>query len=141
MRVMVLMKATPASEAGELPSERLLAAMGAFNEELVDAGVLLAGEGLHPTSRGARVHFGAAGPQVREGPFTESKDLVAGFWLLQVRSFAEAVEWARRIPNPDAETFEVELRPVLEAEDFGDAVTPELPEHEQRLRARIDPQP
>lgn len=141
MRVMVLMKATPASEAGELPSERLLAAMGAFNEALVDAGVLLAGEGLHPTSRGARVGFGAAGPQVLKGPFPESKDLVAGFWLLQVRSFAEAVEWARRIPNPDADTFEVELRPVFEAEDFGDAFTPELREQEERLRARIDPQP
>jgi len=141
MRVMVLIKATPASEAGELPSGRLLAAMGAFNEELVDAGILLAGEGLHPSSRGARVRFDGAGLQLVDGPFTETKELVAGFWLLQVRSLAEAVEWARRIPNPDADSFEVELRPVFEAEDFGDAFTPELREQEERLRARIDTHP
>lgn len=141
MRVMAIMKATPASEAGKLPSERLLAAMGAFNEELVDAGVLLAGEGLHPSSRGARVRFGAAGLEVIDGPFAETKELVAGFWLLQVRSFAEALEWARRIPNPEGDAFEVELRPVFEAEDFGDAFTPELREQEQRLRARVEPQP
>ncbi|HYG08040.1 MAG TPA: YciI family protein [Stenotrophomonas sp.] len=141
MRVMAIMKATPASEAGQLPSERLLAAMGAFNEELVDAGVLLAGEGLHPSSRGARVRFGATGLEVIDGPFAETKELVAGFWLLQVRSFAEALEWARRIPNPEGDAFQVELRPVFEAEDFGDAFTPELREQEQRLRARVEPQP
>jgi len=141
MRVMVIMKATPASEAGELPSERLLAAMGAYNEQLVDAGVLLAGEGLHPSSRGARVRFGAAGLQVVDGPFTDTKELAAGFWLLQVRSFDEAIEWARRIPNPDGDDFEVELRPVFEADDFGDAFTPELREQEDQLRARIDARP
>lgn len=141
MRVMVLMKATPASEAGELPGEALLTAMGAFNAQLVDAGVLLAGEGLHPSSRGARVRFDADGLQVVDGPFTETKALVAGFWLLQVRSFAEAVEWARRIPNPAGDTFEVELRPVFEAADFGEAFTPGLREQENHLRARLDSQP
>jgi len=141
MRVMVIMKTTPASEAGELPSERLLAAMGAYNEQLVDAGVLLAGEGLHPSSRGARVRFGTDGLQVTDGPFTEAKELIAGFWLLQVRSFAEAIEWVRRIPNPDHDAFEVELRPVFEADDFGDAFTPELREQEDQLRARIDSRP
>jgi len=141
MRVMVLMKATPASEAGTLPSEALLSAMGSFNEQLVDAGVLLAGEGLHPSSRGARVCFRHDGLTVVDGPFAQTRELVAGFWLLQVRSFAEAVEWARRIPNPEGDTFEVELRPVFDAEDFGDAFTPELREQEQRLRARVDTQP
>lgn len=141
MRVMMIMKATAASEAGQMPGEALLAAMGAYNEQLVDAGVLLAGEGLHPSARGARVRFGRGGLEVVDGPFAETKELVAGFWLLQVRSFAEAIEWARRIPNPDGETFEVELRPVFEAEDFGDAFTPELREQEQRLRARVDTQP
>ncbi len=141
MRVMMIMKATAASEAGQMPGEALLAAMGAYNEQLVDAGVLLAGEGLHPSARGARVRFGGAVPQVTDGPFAETKELVAGFWLLQVRSFAEAVEWARRIPNPDGETFEVELRPVFEADDFGDAFTPELRAQEDHLRARIDRQP
>jgi hypothetical protein len=141
MRVMMIMKATAASEAGQMPGEAVLAAMGAYNEQLVDAGVLLAGEGLHPSARGARVRFGGAVPQVAHGPFAETKELVAGFWLLQVRSFAEAVEWARRIPNPDNEAFEVELRPVFEADDFGDAFTPELRAQEDHLRARIDRQP
>jgi len=141
MRVMMIMKATPASEAGQMPGEALLAAMGAYNQQLVEAGVLLAGEGLHPSSRGARVRFGAGAPQVIDGPFAETRELVAGFWLLQVRSFAEAVEWARRIPNPDGSHHEVELRPVFEAEDFGQAFTPELRAQEESLRGRIDAQP
>jgi len=138
MRVMMIMKATPASEAGELPGKPLLAAMGAYNEQLVEAGVLLAGEGLHPSARGARVSFGSGAPEVIAGPFTGTRELIAGFWLLQVRSFAEAVEWARRIPNPDGSHHEVELRPVFEAEDFGDAFTPELRAQEESLRGRID---
>lgn len=141
MRVMMIMKATPASEAGQMPGEAVLAAMGTYNEQLVDAGVLLAGEGLHPSARGARVRFDGAVPQVVDGPFAETKELAAGFWLLQVRSFAEAVEWARRIPNPEGDVFEVELRPVFEADDFGDAFTPELRAQEDHLRARIDRQP
>ncbi|HEY0332857.1 MAG TPA: YciI family protein [Stenotrophomonas sp.] len=141
MRCMLIMKATPASEAGQLPSARQLSAMGQYNEQLVDAGVLLAGEGLHPSMRGARVRFDADGRRVMEGPFTQTGERVAGFWLLQVRSFEEALEWARRVPNPEGDTFEVELRPVFEADDFGDAFTPELREQEDRLRARIDPRP
>ena len=139
MRVMMIMKATPASEAGELPDQATLAAMGAYNERLVDAGVLLAGEGLHPSSAGARVRFDAAGLQVVDGPFAETKELIAGFWLLEVRSFDEGLEWARRIPNPRGDRFEVELRRVYEADDFGEAFTPELREQEERLRERIDP--
>lgn len=138
MRVMMIMKATPASEAGKLPGERLLAAMGAYNQQLVEAGVLLAGEGLQPSSRGARVRFGSGAPEIIDGPFTGTRELMAGFWLLQVRSLAEAVEWARRIPNPDGSHHEVELRPVFEADDFGDAFTPGLRAQEESLRGRID---
>jgi len=135
---MVIIKATPESEAGAMPDERLLAAMGGFNEQLADAGVLLAGEGLQPSSRGARVCFGRRGRDVVRGPFAATRELAAGFWLLQVRSFDEALAWAERIPNPDGATFEVELRPVFDADDFGEAMTPELRAQAQRLRNRTD---
>jgi len=134
MRVMVIVKATAASEAGAMPDQRLLAEMGAYNEELVRAGVLLAGEGLHPSSRGKRVRFSGAQRTVIDGPFTPSKELVAGFWLWQVRSLDEAVEWLKRCPNPHTEETEVEIRPVFEAEDFGAEFTPELREQERRIR-------
>ena len=135
MRVMVLVKATPESEAGKMPSTELLAAMGKYNEELVNAGILLAGEGLHPSSRGKRVRFDGAQRTVIDGPFSETKELVAGFWLWQVRSMEEAVEWVKRCPNPMESSSEIEIRPVFEAEDFGEALTPELREQEERLRA------
>ena len=134
MRVMVLVKATEQSEAGHMPSTELLEAMGRYNEELVKAGVMLAGEGLHPTARGARVRFDGASRTVVDGPFAETKELVAGFWLWQVRSMDEAIEWVRRCPNPHEGPSEIEIRPVFEAEDFGEAFTPELREQEQRLR-------
>ena len=142
MRCMVIMKANPQSEAGAMPSERVLTQMGDFNEQLVKAGVMLAGEGLHPCSTGVRVGFsGDARPAVTEGPFDATRELVAGFWLWQVKSMPEAIEWARRIPNPDGDTFEVEIRPVFEAEDFGEAFTPEAREQEERLRAQIAAKP
>ena len=134
MRVMVMVKATEQSEAGHMPSTELLEAMGRYNEELVKAGVMLAGEGLHPTARGARVRFDGASRTVVDGPFAETKELVAGFWLWQVRSMDEAIEWVRRCPNPHEGPSEIEIRPVFEAEDFGEAFTPELREQEQRLR-------
>ena len=134
MRVMVMVKATEQSEAGHMPSTELLEAMGRYNEELVKAGVMLAGEGLHPTARGARVRFDGASRTVVDGPFAETKELVAGFWLWQVRSMDEAIEWVRRCPNPHEGHCEIEIRPVFEAEDFGEAFTPELREQEQRLR-------
>ena len=134
MRVMVMVKATEQSEAGHMPSTELLEAMGRYNEELVKAGVMLAGEGLHPTARGARVRFDGASRTVVDGPFAETKELVAGFWLWQVRSMDEAIEWVRRCPNPHEGPCEIEIRPVFEAEDFGEAFTPELREQEQRLR-------
>ena len=137
MRVMVLVKASQDSEAGVMPSEQLLAEMGRYNEELVKAGVLLAGEGLHPTSRGARVRFSGASRTVLDGPFTETRELVAGFWLWQVRSLDEAIEWVRRCPNPHPQDCEIEIRPVFEAEDFGEALTPELRGQEERLRAEV----
>ena len=133
MRVMVMVKATEQSEAGHMPSTELLEAMGRYNEELVKAGVMLAGEGLHPTARGARVRFDGASRTVVDGPFAETKELVAGFWLWQVRSMDEAIEWVRRCPNPHEGPCEIEIRPVFEAEDFGEALTPELREQEQRL--------
>ena len=136
MRVMVLVKATPESEAGKMPSTELLAAMGKYNEELVNAGILLAGEGLHPSSRGKRVRFDGAQRTVIDGPFSETKELVAGFWLWQVRSMEEAVEWVKRCPNPMESSSEIEIRQVFEAEDFGEALTPELREQEERLRAQ-----
>jgi hypothetical protein len=137
MRVAVFVKATKDSEAGVMPSQELLAAMGQFNEELVKAGVMLAGEGLHPSSKGKRVRF--AGPQrtVIDGPFAETKELVAGFWLWQVKSMEEAVEWVKRCPNPHPGDSEIEIRRIFEAEDFGAEFTPELREQEDRLRAEI----
>ena len=137
MRVMVLVKATADSEAGVMPREELLTEMGKFNEELVKAGVMLAGEGLHPSSKGARVNFSGDKRTVTDGPFAETKELVAGFWLWQVRSMDEALEWAKRCPNPMEEGGVLELRPVFEAEDFGDELTPELREQDERLRAQI----
>ena len=132
MRVLVFVKASPESEAGEMPSEDVLAKMGNFNEQLVKAGVMLAGEGLHPSSRGKRVRFSGAQRTVIDGPFAETKELVAGFWLWQVRSMDEAIEWLKRAPFEDTE---VEIRPVFEADDFGEALTPELREQEERIRA------
>ena len=120
MRFMVIIKANAASEAGEMPSERLLTEMGRYNEELVKAGVLLAGEGLHPSSRGVRVRFSGTKRTVIDGPFPETKELIAGFWLIQVKSKEEAIEWVKRIPNPDDEESDVEIRQVFETEDFGD---------------------
>ena len=136
MRVMVMVKATKDSEAGVMPSEQLLTDMGRFNGELVKAGVLLAGEGLRPSAKGARVRFSGASRTVIDGPFAETKELVAGFWLWQVRSMDEAIEWLRRCPNPHPEDCEIEIRPVFEADDFGEAFTPELREQEERLRVQ-----
>ena len=136
MRVMVLVKADEKSEAGVLPSEELLTAMGRYNEELVKAGVLLAGDGLHPSSKGVRVRFSGRRRTVIDGPFAETKELIAGYWLWQVSSMEEAIEWAKRCPNPTGEESEIEIRPVLEADDFGEAFTPELREQEERLRAQ-----
>ena len=134
MRVMVIMKATPASEAGEMPSERLLSAMGAYNEQLVKAGIMQAGEGLHPTSRGKRVRFSGSSRTVLDGPFPLTKDLIAGFWLWQVRSKEEGIEWLKRAPFRQGE---VEIRQVFEAEDFGAEFTPERREQEERLRRKL----
>jgi hypothetical protein len=139
MRVMVIMKANAASESGAIPSERVLTAMGNYNEELVKAGIMLAGEGLKASSHGARVRFSAdAKPSVIDGPFAETKELVAGFWLWEVRSKEEALEWIKRVPNPDGDTFEIELRQVFEFEDFGTELTPEAREQELRLRSQIE---
>lgn len=141
MRVVVIVKATADSEAGALPDAELLAAMGRFNEELVKAGVMLAGEGLHPSSRGKRVRFAGEGRTVIDGPFAATGELVAGFWLWQVQSMDEAVEWVKRCPNPVPGESEIEIRPVLEPEEFGAEFTPELREQEARLRAQIDARP
>ena len=138
MRVMVLVKASEDSEAGVMPSQRLLEEMTAYNEELVKAGVMLAGEGLHPSSEGVRVAFSGSERKVIDGPFAETKELLAGYWVWQVKSMDEAIEWARRIPNPTGEHSVVEIRPVFEAEDFGDALTPELREREEQLRAQTE---
>lgn len=138
MRFMILIKADAASEAGEMPSEQLLTEMGAYNEELVNAGVMLAGDGLHPSSKGARVRFSGADRTVTDGPFVETKELIAGYWLWQLDSMDEAVEWVKRCPNPTGVESEIEIRQVFEAEDFGDAFTPELREQEDRLRERMD---
>jgi hypothetical protein len=137
MRVMVLVKASSDSENGVMPTTEELAEMGRFNEQLVEAGVMLAGEGLHPTSKAKRVRFSGKERTVVDGPF-DSKDLVAGFWIWQVKSMAEAVEWARRCPNTSGAGGELELRPIFEAEDFGDAMTPELREQEDRMRAKVE---
>jgi len=135
MRFMVLVKASKDSEAGVMPDEKMLTAMGKFNEELVKAGVLLAGEGLHPSSKGARVRFNGAQRTVVDGPFAEAKELIAGYWLWQVRSRDEAIEWVKRCPNPMPGECEIEIRQVFEAADFGPALTPELAAQEERLRA------
>jgi hypothetical protein len=134
---MVMVKADKDSEAGVLPDERILTEMGKFNEELVKAGVMLAGEGLQPSSKGARVKFSGEKRSVTDGPFIETRELIAGFWLWEVKSMDEAIEWAKRCPNPTGAEGELEIRPVFEAEDFGPAFTPELREQEQRLRAQI----
>ena len=137
MRFMVMVKANEDSEAGVLPSQELLTEMGQFNEELVKAGVLLAAEGLQPSSKGARVKFSGEKRSVIDGPFAEAKELVAGFWLWQVKSKEEAIEWAKRIPNPTGEEGEIEIRQVFEAPDFGEALTPELKEQEERVGAQM----
>lgn len=137
MRFMVIVKATPESEAGQMPDEKLLAAMGQYNEELVKAGVMKAGEGLHPSSKGARVKFSGASRTVVDGPFAESKELIAGFWLWEVNSLDEAIEWVKRCPNPHLGDSEIEIRQIFAAEDFGAEFTPELREQEERLRERI----
>ncbi|WP_158887179.1 YciI family protein [Amycolatopsis anabasis] len=137
MRFMLLVKSDPKSEAGYLPSERLLTEMGKYNEELVKAGVLLAGDGLHPSSKGARVKFSSGKPVVVDGPFTEAKELVAGYWLIDVKSKEEAIEWVKRVPNPDGDEGEIEIRQVFETEDFAAVATPETLEAEERLRAEV----
>jgi hypothetical protein len=137
-RFMVMVKATEQSEAGEMPSEELLAAMGKYNEELVKAGVMLAGEGLHPSSKGVRVRFSGKDRSVIDGPFAETKELIAGYWLFQCKSLDEAIEWVKRCPNPMDEESDVEIRQVFEAEDFGDELTPELREQEERVRAQAE---
>jgi len=138
MRFMLMVKATNESEAGVMPSEELLTEMGKYNEELVKAGVMLAGEGLHPSSKGARIRFSGKDRTVIDGPFAETKELVAGFWLIQVKSMEEAIEWVKRCPNPMNEESEIEIRQVFETEDFGDELTPELREQEARLRAQVE---
>ena len=137
MRFMVLVKADKNTEAGVMPSQKLLADMGTYNEELAKAGVLLAGEGLHPSSKGARVRFSGAKRTVVDGPFKDSKDLVCGFWMFQVKSKEEAIEWVKRCPNPVEGETEIEIRQVFEADDFGAEFAPELREAEQRLRDQI----
>jgi hypothetical protein len=139
MRFMVMVRATAQSEAGEMPDEKLLADMGKFNEELVKAGVMLAGEGLQPSAKGARVRFSGSRRTVIDGPFAETKELIAGFWIWQVESKEEAIEWVKRCPNPfNGIDSEIEIRQIFEAEDFGAEFTPELREQEERLRAQID---
>jgi hypothetical protein len=138
MRVMVLVKANEDTEAGAPPDTEMLEQMGAYNEELVKAGIMLAGEGLQPSSKGVRVHFSGDERSVVDGPFTETKELLAGFWLWEVRDLDEAIEWAKRCPNPTGAESVLELRPVGELDDFGDSVTPEVREREERLRAQLE---
>jgi hypothetical protein len=140
MRFMVMVKATKSSEAGVMPGEELLTAMGKYNEELVDAGVMLAGEGLQPSSKGARVRFSGKNRTVVDGPFTETKELVAGFWMWKCDSLADAIEWVKKCPNPMLEDSEIEIRQVFEMEDFGDAMTPEARAAEERMREQISKQ-
>jgi hypothetical protein len=137
MRVMVLIKASERSEAGEMPSQELLEQMTAYNEELVKAGVMLAGDGLHPSSKGVRVEFSGSERKVMDGPFAETKELLAGYWVWQVKSMEEAIEWVKRIPNPEGEHSVVEIRPVFEAEDFGEELTPELREREREIERQL----
>jgi hypothetical protein len=141
MRVMVMVKATKSSETGVMPSTAEMAAMGEFNEQLVKAGVMLSGDGLHPSSRGKRVRFSGPARTVVDGPFSETKELVAGFWIWQVKSLDEAVEWVKRCPNPMPEDSEIEIRPLFEAEDFGEELTPELRAQEDRLRDELNKPP
>ena len=138
MRVMVIVKATEDSEAGVMPSEQLLTDMGNYNEELVKAGIMVAGEGLHPSSKGKRIRFSGDDRTVIDGPFAETKELIAGYWMWNVKSLEEAVEWVKRCPNPMPGESEIEIRPVFEAEDFGEEFTPELREQEERLRAQME---
>jgi hypothetical protein len=138
MRVMVMVKATADSEAAAMPDEKMLTEMGKFNEELVNAGIMQAGEGLHPSSKGVRVRFSGADRSVVKGPFAATSELVAGFWLWKVKSMDEAIEWVKRCPNPMPGDSEIEIRPLFEMEDFGEEFTPELREQEARLRARTD---
>ncbi|HQR37991.1 MAG TPA: YciI family protein [Blastocatellia bacterium] len=138
MRFMVIVKATQESEAGIMPSQELITAMDNFNEELVKAGIFLAGEGLQPSSKGVRVRFSGDKRTVVDGPFAESKELIAGFWLWQVKSLEEAIEWVKRCPNPMMSDSDIEIRQVFEMEDFGEALTPELREREERLRAMVE---
>jgi len=138
MRVMVIVKATATSESGAMPDTELLAAMGQYNEALVKAGVMLAGEGLHPSSRGKRVHFSGKDRTVIDGPFTETKELIAGYWLWEVNSMDEAVEWVKRCPNPMPVESDIEIRQIFSPEDFGAALTPELQEQEARMRTEIE---
>ncbi|MCB1511402.1 MAG: YciI family protein [Hyphomicrobiaceae bacterium] len=137
MKVMVIVKASKASESGEMPGTELLSAMGRFNEELVAAGIMLAGDGLKPSSEGVRVHFSGADRTVTDGPFAETNELIAGYWLWQVASMAEAIDWAKRCPNPHPDDSVLEIRPLFEADDFGEAFTPELREQEERLFAEL----
>jgi len=137
MRVMVIIKANKDTEGGVMPDEKLLTEMGNFNEQLVKAGVMLAGEGLHPSSKGVRVKFSGEKRIVTDGPFAETKELIAGFWLWKVKSLEEAIEWVKRCPNPTGEEAEIEIRQIFEAEDFGDEFTPELREQEERLRSQV----
>jgi hypothetical protein len=137
MRFMVMVKANATTEAGALPDEKMLSEMGKFNEELVKAGVMLAGEGLQPSSKGARVKFSGDKRTVIDGPFAEAKELIAGYWIWQVKSLEEAIEWVKRCPNPTGEESEIEIRQIFEADDFGAEFTPELREQEERLRAEI----
>jgi hypothetical protein len=135
---MVIVKANKDTEAGVMPSEQLLKEMGDYNEQLVNAGIMLAGEGLHPSSKGARIEFSGSRRTVIEGPFAETKELIAGYWMWQVKSLQEAIDWAKRCPNPTGEASVLEIRPVFESEDFGEEFTPELREQEERLRARSE---
>lgn len=138
MKLMVLVKASKESEAGVMPSEQLLAEMGAFNEQLVKAGIMLAGEGLHPSSKATRVRFSGEKRTVIDGPFAETKELIAGYWIWQVRSMDEAIEWVKRCPNPMPGESEIEIRPIFEPEDFGEALTPELRERAAKLQAEVE---
>jgi hypothetical protein len=137
MRVMVIVKANEDSERGVMPDEKLLTDMGRFNDELVKAGVMLAGEGLHPSSKGVRVSFSGAKRSVTDGPFSGTRELIAGYWVWQVKSMADAIDWVRRCPNPSAGESQIEIRPLFEADDFGAELTPELREQEERQRAQI----
>ncbi|WP_210644155.1 MULTISPECIES: YciI family protein [unclassified Pseudomonas] len=140
MRFMVIVKASPESEAGEMPGEQLLAAMGAYNEELVKAGVMLAGEGLHPSAEGVRVQFSGKDRTLIHGPFAQTKELIAGFWIFKVQSLQEAIDWVKRCPNPMVSDSEIEIRQIFELEEFGETFTPELREQEERLRAQMSGQ-